>query len=1515
MLTVLFQSAFSQTIKPGNITEGLANYKGASSVDFKTGIMNYNIPLLSLEQDGYTIPISMNYTASGIKVNNRAGDIAGLGWSLNFGGGVISRTVRGGYADENITNGILANPIPNPTSIIHEKKIAAGKIDGESDIFTVNIKGGTIRFILAKEGGVIVAKPLEKTDVVIKCHYDVLLYGFEITDDEGNKYLFSASNAGRAFIKRPATGSTYQTALITSWYLTKIMLANNSDIDFEYMNEEYVEQIKSNSEYFVSYGVPLSLPKLNHDQTLNDRLDALYGTITSGDKKIDDVKNQIENANLSIDVLERDAQRREGLVVEKQPYMGKILVGGRYFPVIVRDVIGADDGGFNDLAQNFYRREIEERERYINDINAGNEIALSQINSILDEMYYTDYSKSNAFGSNEYNNLLVNKLIKKIITRNGTIEFDYIELAGSNAFKYVISGIKYKNANGDLSKQVTFDFNARSFLKTIQLAGASKNVEHEYKFDYYNENDGFGDYAQDYWGFYNGKETNTTLFPYDVSYNIDPLNTNNAVFGTQFSGLLNYSAEVINSFGGFADRYPDGTKAIARSLKSVTTMLGGKVSFEYEGNEVYSQDANKNVPVGGIRIKSITSETGASSLTTNYKYKFPLLSNLSISKSTGRLVDWKQKHLAYPYHYNTGTDVYVYTDFMDMGSNYNDNSNNGVLYHYVEEVKPDNSATGFKYMEVDASAASTIQHSSYLDNLMIARISYNSSGRIVSVERNKYTTNNTYVSDRSTEYTKLGTKYNYLVGGITTHAISNGLQLKSDPVNYDYDELNYYYPDQNQIGTMFNSYYYGINPYQRMFLPNWAPRCNSSGSPIYYQLTTGTVVLPEETTNYMFNTDYDMGVAYASSNFSLLPDEKAYLYERLINAPGIPYTSTKTVYSYNGQNHLNPTDVRVTKSNGDVYLNKIKYAGDYSLTSTHPISHLKDANRISEAIENQTWLSKTSGGGFKLMSGSLSEFASKTVSGKEYLLPSKQYALQPNTPIAPGHGELVTNLPPYTSVFWDGGTLYKENGSIDWAIHSKFSRNTGVKDQTGYNTKTVKYDPYRGNLLLETQGVDPLNACALDRGPSLSYPYYNQYGLFDYPIEYGPKSTAKFTDYPLTIQFVSAYNLDHALYTEGAYEVLNNFKEYHPVEYGSVYEYPRFMGMFETIEAIYRKDPINVIIKAIDKYRSSPVDPVKENDILLNYVEKNELSNYMYVLLNYIFYDANTDRLRFDNHQDVLYRVSSTVLPVEDGPVYTQSMNVEKLVADGVNVDLFMVIQNGIGGGISYKLKYKDGSLSSTRSYGLYPVTSKISKGQLVLNSLPNYLNLASIEFIYDTNIGGTFVAVPQNTSFKAYSYLPNNFPCVSFDQTGNFTEQYYDQYMKPHFIKDLKGNIIKSDSLVYAAPASYMKNMANVSVDNKYALGYDSVTNIIKITFVNGINSQTIVKDMRIISGQKTDFQIPAGNYYIKVETDRAIGKINLNGSVTSINYPVYDFYSVTVSGTTGLSLKIGPPGIYTWE
>src|SRR6185295_18208370 len=81
-----------QPIPPSPDAAALGKY-GSIPVSLHTGVPDISIPIYTIKTSRLSVPVSLSYHASGIKVTDVATWI-GQGWALNAGG-VVSRTVVG----------------------------------------------------------------------------------------------------------------------------------------------------------------------------------------------------------------------------------------------------------------------------------------------------------------------------------------------------------------------------------------------------------------------------------------------------------------------------------------------------------------------------------------------------------------------------------------------------------------------------------------------------------------------------------------------------------------------------------------------------------------------------------------------------------------------------------------------------------------------------------------------------------------------------------------------------------------------------------------------------------------------------------------------------------------------------------------------------------------------------------------------------------------------------------------------------------------------------------------------------------------------------------------------------------------------------------------------------------------------------------------------------------------------------------------------------------------------------
>lgn len=240
-------------------------------IGYHTGTPNIDIPIHTLGGRGISVPISLSYHAGGVKVDQVASNV-GLGWSLNAGG-MVSRTIMG-KADE-AADGFIAqgHKVPYPldltTNFDDFKGFAELGQDGQPDMFNFSVGGYSGKFHLFKPG------PQEPVQVRLMPHQDIKItydtcrsncppiltdiYTFTITTPDGMQYTLGGGNA----YETSETGSTtsecrvknYDIPYITTWHLTKIHNpATKDDVLFYYNDSE----ISYDLSYTESFSRPLS---------------------------------------------------------------------------------------------------------------------------------------------------------------------------------------------------------------------------------------------------------------------------------------------------------------------------------------------------------------------------------------------------------------------------------------------------------------------------------------------------------------------------------------------------------------------------------------------------------------------------------------------------------------------------------------------------------------------------------------------------------------------------------------------------------------------------------------------------------------------------------------------------------------------------------------------------------------------------------------------------------------------------------------------------------------------------------------------------------------------------------------------------------------------------------------------------------------------------------------------------------------------------------------------------------
>ncbi len=220
---------------------------GDYQVNLATGIPNISIPLLTVQEGGLAIPISLNYHAGGFKMNEQASWV-GWGWALDMGAS-LNRTVQG-LKDDKDGGSYLTNPITAARDFCYKKSdfdygqsVVLNQIDTQPDIFSYSIPSKSGKFILGQNGN----SPFKIPEYPIQINHSGSpnISTFHLINDDGVAYTF-----GEGESQNVISGNSTQN-YISSWLITQIRSANSDDfINFSYQNGG--SQFLSEKQWFAS---------------------------------------------------------------------------------------------------------------------------------------------------------------------------------------------------------------------------------------------------------------------------------------------------------------------------------------------------------------------------------------------------------------------------------------------------------------------------------------------------------------------------------------------------------------------------------------------------------------------------------------------------------------------------------------------------------------------------------------------------------------------------------------------------------------------------------------------------------------------------------------------------------------------------------------------------------------------------------------------------------------------------------------------------------------------------------------------------------------------------------------------------------------------------------------------------------------------------------------------------------------------------------------------------------------
>lgn len=210
----------------------------ALTLNKNTGVPNINIPLYAVSSRGLSVPVSLSYSSSGIKVDEIASR-AGMGWVLNAGG-VVTRTLRGTPDEVNPRRYPWAAIGMNWSTYNYFESIAKSTnfngYDSEPDLFTFSFNGFSGSFVFDAN-----MQPVQLSHSNCKISYDFSSsdWNFKIVDGRGISYYFGGNSRVEKTKREQICGKLFDTYMATAWYLKKIEHPNGSRIDFNYTEHAY----------------------------------------------------------------------------------------------------------------------------------------------------------------------------------------------------------------------------------------------------------------------------------------------------------------------------------------------------------------------------------------------------------------------------------------------------------------------------------------------------------------------------------------------------------------------------------------------------------------------------------------------------------------------------------------------------------------------------------------------------------------------------------------------------------------------------------------------------------------------------------------------------------------------------------------------------------------------------------------------------------------------------------------------------------------------------------------------------------------------------------------------------------------------------------------------------------------------------------------------------------------------------------------------------------------------------
>lgn len=262
-LVLFVSSAFSQATVPTQAPRimppppeaaALGKY-GDFGVGLFSGTPNFSIPLYEIKTPGINVPISLNYSTNGIKVDEIASRV-GMSWVLQAGG-VINRTVYD-KPDFGISSRSTLPPqsdFTNSTATTNTVTWMAGVANNENDTqmdeFNFSFGNYSGKFIIGLNNQPVV---IPYSPIKIEFDFNRTDWNFKVTTPDGYKYYFG----GVATEKSYSSGCFNVDVDLApnSWFLTRIEHPVDASDFVEFIYEPVDYSYTTGVSQTITYNIP-----------------------------------------------------------------------------------------------------------------------------------------------------------------------------------------------------------------------------------------------------------------------------------------------------------------------------------------------------------------------------------------------------------------------------------------------------------------------------------------------------------------------------------------------------------------------------------------------------------------------------------------------------------------------------------------------------------------------------------------------------------------------------------------------------------------------------------------------------------------------------------------------------------------------------------------------------------------------------------------------------------------------------------------------------------------------------------------------------------------------------------------------------------------------------------------------------------------------------------------------------------------------------------------------------------